>query len=196
MHSRDARCTSDQRSVQQRSRFPSRKARRPILVALAIAALTLPSVGDAFAQFSTGFGGFGGGGFGRGGGIGGGMGRGGMMPRGGGGMGAGNAMQVRPNLARPQIKPHIERVKTTRTTRIAKSKGEGTARLTKGCRRGDCKPPKDTGRKPPRHPDGPGDVARIPPKHRLPHIPPSRIVIPVWQVRCRDAATRYRHASR
>src|SRR3954454_10058059 len=124
MHSRDGRCIPDRRSLQQRRGLLRGKARRPILVALAIVALTLPSVGDAFAQFSTGFGGFGGGGFGRGGGIGGGMGRGGMMPRGGGGMGAGNAMQVRPNLARPQIKPHIERMKTTRTTRIAKSKGD------------------------------------------------------------------------
>lgn len=190
MHSRGARCPSDQRPVRQRKGFLTRKTRRPILVALAIAAITLPSIGDASAQFRGGFGGggFGGGGFGRsggGGGFGGGMGGRMNMPRGGGGgdfAGPGNAVRMRPNIGRVQG-PRREGVTTT-SNRIAKPpkaegstgpKGEGMNRPPKGCRSGDCKP-KDPGRKPPRNPDWPGDVVGKPPKHRPPYVPPTRIV--------------------
>ena len=79
----------------QRKGFLTGKARRPILVALAIFAVTVPSIGDAFAQFRGGGGGFGGGGFGRGGGFGGGN-------LGGGGFGRGGWRWRRRWPARPR----------------------------------------------------------------------------------------------
>ena len=195
MHSRDARCTPHHGPIPQHKGFLTGKARRPILVALAIFAVTVPSIGDAFAQFRGGGGGFGGGGFGRGGGFGGGNLGGGGVGRGAGGGGGvglpgrgglngpGRIINVRPDAAPVEAENGAGRVQSKRT-RVAKpAKGESSIRPPKGCRSSDCKP-KGPGRKPTRNPDWPGDVVSTPSKHRAPYIPPTRIVedVPGWQV--------------